>query len=184
MAKKKSNQTVVNNIDSVNLDIDCDKLARALVKAQEQAKEYQYNEEQKPQTKITIKEYIKAIGLILRNKNDTKGNLTASIFALLISLTFRIIAFTGFSVSVTGIIVAVKCVLHGLDVGNMALWIISAIGLIILSVFVFLYSVIIWGASNEVEKDKDKNYIVSVFSGLVSFAALIIAVIALVKGVG
>lgn len=182
MAKKKNNQTVVNNIESVNLDIDYDKLAKAIVKAQEQAEKEQYKEETK--TKITIKDYIKAIGLILRNKSDTKGNLTASIFVLLISLTFRIIAVTGFFLVAIGIIISVCFILHGLDVGNIALWIISAICLIVLSVFVFLYSVIIWGASNEVEKEKDKNYIVSVFSGMVSFAALIIAIIALVKGVG
>lgn len=166
----------------INNEIDYDKLAEAIVKAQKQAEEEQYKEETK--TKITIKDYIKAIGLILKNKSDTKGNLTASIFVLLISMTFRFIAFTGFSFALTGVIVAIKCILHGIDVGNIALWVISAIGLIILSVFIFLYSVIIWGASNEVEKEKDKNYIVSVFSGIVSFAALIIAVIALVKGVG
>lgn len=182
MAKKKNNPTVVNNIESVNLDIDCDKLAEAIVKAQQRVQEQQYNSEIK--TKITIKEYIKAIGLILRNKGNTQGNLTVSIFVLLISMTFRFIAVAGFSFTLTGIIVAVKCILHGIDVGNIALWIISAIGLIVLSVFIFLYSVIIWGASNEVEKEKDKNYIVSVFSGIVSFAALIIAIIALVKGVG
>ena len=37
MAKKKNNQTVVNNIESVNLDIDYDKLAKAIVDAQKQA---------------------------------------------------------------------------------------------------------------------------------------------------
>ncbi len=35
MAKKKNNTTVVNNIDSVNLEIDYDKLAEAIVKAQQ-----------------------------------------------------------------------------------------------------------------------------------------------------
>lgn len=37
MAKKKNNTTVVNNIDSVNLEIDYDKLAEAIVKAQQKA---------------------------------------------------------------------------------------------------------------------------------------------------
>ena len=32
MAKKKNNQTVVNNIESVNLDIDYNKLAEVIVK--------------------------------------------------------------------------------------------------------------------------------------------------------
>lgn len=39
MAKKKSNPTVVNNIESVNMEIDYDKLAEAIVKAQEKANE-------------------------------------------------------------------------------------------------------------------------------------------------
>ena len=166
----------------INNEIDYNKLAEAIVKTQNQAEEEQCNQENK--TKITIKDYIKAIGLILKNKGNTQGNLTISIFVLLISITFKLISITGFCVTVIGVIIAVKCFLRGLDVGNIALWIISAIVLIVLSVIVFLYSVIIWGASYEVEREKDKNYIVSVFSGIVSFAALIIAIIALVKGVG
>ena len=39
MAKKKNNQTVVNNIESVNVDIDYNKLAEAIVKAQQKANE-------------------------------------------------------------------------------------------------------------------------------------------------
>lgn len=39
MAKKKNNQTVVNNIESVNLDIDYDKLAEAIVESQQKANE-------------------------------------------------------------------------------------------------------------------------------------------------
>lgn len=166
----------------INNEIDYDKLAETIVKAQNHAKEEQCNQENK--TKITIRDYIKAIVSILRNNGNTQGNLTVSIFVLLISMTFKFISITGFFVSLMGIVIAIKCILHGLDVGNIALWIISAIILIVLSVIVFLYSVIIWGASHEAEKEKDKNYIVSVFSGIVSFAALIIAIIALVKGAG
>jgi len=39
MAKKKNNTTVVNNIDSVNVEIDYDKLAEAFVKTQQKANE-------------------------------------------------------------------------------------------------------------------------------------------------
>ena len=45
------------------------------------------------------------------------------------------------------------------------------------------YAVLLWKAAKEIEIEKDKNYIVSVFSGLVSFAALIIALVALFQGV-
>ena len=33
-------------------------------------------------------------------------------------------------------------------------------------------------------QEKDRNYIISVFSGIVGFAALIVALVALFKGVG
>ena len=39
MAKKKNNQTVVNNIESVNVDIDYNKFAEAIVDAQQKANE-------------------------------------------------------------------------------------------------------------------------------------------------
>ena len=39
-------------------------------------------------------------------------------------------------------------------------------------------------SAKEIETEKDRNYIISVFSGIVSFAALIVALVALFKGVG
>lgn len=47
MAKKKNNQTVVNNIESVNLDIDYNKLAEAIVKARKIEKEQQLEQKEK-----------------------------------------------------------------------------------------------------------------------------------------
>ena len=47
-----------------------------------------------------------------------------------------------------------------------------------------IYSAVLWKSAKEIVIEKDKNYIVSVFSGIVSFAALIVALIALFKGVG
>ena len=38
--------------------------------------------------------------------------------------------------------------------------------------------------AKEIETEKDRNYIISVFSGIVSFAALIVALVALFKEVG
>ena len=37
---------------------------------------------------------------------------------------------------------------------------------------------------HEMAKEKDRDYVVAVFSGIVSFAALIVALVALLKGVG
>ena len=43
----------------------------------------------------------------------------------------------------------------------------------------FLYLIVFWGAANDVEQEKDKNYVINVFTGLVSLAALIVAIFAL-----
>ena len=53
-----------------------------------------------------------------------------------------------------------------------------------LFVVLVLYSFLLWKSAKEIETEKDRNYIISVFSGIVSFAALIVALVALFKGVG
>ena len=53
-----------------------------------------------------------------------------------------------------------------------------------LFVVLLLYSFLLWKSAKEIETEKDRNYIISVFSGIVSFAALIVALVALFKGVG
>ena len=44
-----------------------------------------------------------------------------------------------------------------------------------------LFSLILWKAAKEIEDEKDRYYLVSLFSGIVSFIALIVAIIALYK---
>ena len=53
-----------------------------------------------------------------------------------------------------------------------------------LFVVLVLYCFLLWKSAKEIETEKDRNYIISVFSGIVSFAALIVALVALFKGVG
>ena len=51
MAKKKDKPQVINNIQELNLEIDYDKLAEAIVKAQEKSEE-----EKKPKDNLKILE--------------------------------------------------------------------------------------------------------------------------------
>ncbi len=44
-------------------------------------------------------------------------------------------------------------------------------------VIVFLYMVLFLGAANDMENEKDKDYVMNVFTGLVSIAALVISII-------
>ena len=62
--------------------------------------------------------------------------------------------------------------------------VLAIIFVIAVTITVFLYMLMFWGAANDVKHEKDKNYVISVFSGLVGVAALIVAIIALYKGVG
>ena len=44
-----------------------------------------------------------------------------------------------------------------------------------------LFGTILIGSANEIEREKDRNYIADVFSGIIGFVALIVALIALYK---
>jgi NADH:ubiquinone oxidoreductase subunit 6 (subunit J) len=52
----------------------------------------------------------------------------------------------------------------------------------LICVLLFLISVMFRGAANDIKREKDRNYIVALFSGIVSFVALIISIIALYRG--
>ena len=47
-----------------------------------------------------------------------------------------------------------------------------------------LLALIMRGIANEIGREKNKDYIMAAFSGIVSFVALIVALVALFKGVG
>ena len=159
MAKKKDKPQVINNIQELNLEIDYKKLAQAIVEAQNDAE---------------------------KQRTERKSFVSNS-FALGISLFFRFISIIGIAVCIIGFISIIQ---HAV---NTAVWstasnIVSnifALGIIGLFLIAFgVYCIIMWRAAKEIETEKDRNYIISVFSGIVSFAALIVALIALFKGVG
>ncbi len=179
--QQKQNKTsnVSKNVQ-VSVEIDYDKLAEAIVKAQQKAAEPK-DVEKTP--KFSAKLFLKRIWQILANRVDTHGNLTLGTFALMIGAIFKAISIIGFAATVIGVIAILKfgCDLewHGLNIT----WNVIGIALFLLADFVvFTYSVMFWGAANEIDKERDKNYIVSVFSGIVGFVALIVSLVALLKG--
>lgn len=56
--------------------------------------------------------------------------------------------------------------------------------LLIFVAFLFVYGIILWKAGREIEREKDRNYTIAVFSGIVSLAALIIAFLTYIREVG
>lgn len=156
MGKKKEKAQTINHIQNLNLEIDYDKLAEAIVKAQEKAADTAKN----------------------------KKRYTLGTFA-----TPLIIAFYG--LSILGWIFVVAISIGVFNVWNTFSWsnateCISSIIILLLmlgiAATVALYSILLWKSAKEVEAETDRNYIISMFSGVVSFAALIVALVALVKG--
>ena len=178
---KRDKSQVINNIDQLNLEIDYDKLAEAIVKAQKEA-----TESEKAETNIKEKQNIfKSIFRILRGERSKDGRMLSTPFAFLVSYVFRITAISGVILLVLFDIGFVKSFAALQWQGAVFVKNILAIGLIILAnVAIFLFMVLFWGAANDVEYEKDKNYVVGVFSGIVSVAALIVAIIALFNGIG
>lgn len=158
MSKKKDKPQVINNIGEINIEIDYDKLAESIVKAQEKSE----------------------------NEANRRKKFTSSTFAMIISLAFRGVAVLGWLIALAtpvAIINMVKSfVWNELNVvmGN----VFSIAFTVALFIVLVLYSFLLWKSAKEIETEKDRNYIISVFSGIVSFAALIVALIALFKGVG
>ena len=156
MGKKKDRRQPINNIQNLNLEINYDKLAESIVKAQEKAEES-----------------------IQKQKRYTLGTFATPL----------IVAFYGMSILGWILVVAVPVSVYKawdtLQWDNFVAGLTNVIALVFLlgiMAIVALYSVLLWKSAKEVEEETDRNYVISMFSGVVSFVALIVALVALVKG--
>lgn len=163
-------------------DIDYDKLAKAIDRVVN--KNDKITEEKPTKNKITFLDFLKTVYYIIFNKKQSNGTLTSGIFGGLLTAIFNILAILGLIISIFGfvaIIITIKNCNWELTsiVDNISTIVFSGIILIIFLVFALLFR----GAANEMAVEKDRNYIVSVFSSVVSFAALVVALVALFKEV-
>lgn len=151
---KKENKTIINNIKEVNLEIDYDKLAQAIVEAQ--SKINRINEDSKPKQK-----YI------------------SGFYKYVIEFTFLLIIIIGIAAFMLSTLYLkthfAEFAFHTFDGMKK---IIVIIEFIVLSIVVTIYS----GLSlKEADKFNDVNTLSSMFSNIVAFVALIVAAIALIK---
>ena len=156
MAKKKEKAQTINNIQNLNVEIDYDKLAESIVKAQEKVEE----------------------------TAQKKRRYTLGTFATPLIVAFYSLSVLGWML-VAAVPVGVYKSWQSLQWDNFLNCLSSVVSLLFLlgiMVLVALYSILLWKSAKEVEAETDRNYIVSMFSGVVSFAALIVAFVALVKG--
>ena len=178
MAGGKCKQTTINNINQLNLEIDYDKLAEAIVKAQEKAK----IKDNKPAEKV---KFFPAIWKILKGESSKGGRFLSEPFKLIICSIYRTIAVVGF------ILLLLFDVAFGIELTKLS-WqgwqiginIIAVLILLAASISLFLYMLIFWGAANDIKHEENKEYVINVFSGLVSVAVLVVAIVALLKGIG
>ena len=156
MGKKKEKQQIINNIQNLNLEIDYDKLAESIVKAQEKVEDTTRNQ-----------------------KRYTLGT-----FATPLIIVFYVLSGLGW-LFVAAIPLGIYNVWNIFSWSNLAECISSItilLAMLGIAVIVALYSSLLWKSAKEVEAETDRNYIISMFSGVVSFAALIVALVALIKG--
>lgn len=163
-------------ITIINNEIDYDKLAEAVAKT--------VKTEPKTQEVKTEISFFKKIWFIIINKKDTDRNLTIGIFSALLTAMFNLLAVLLVLADIRFLIPRVVAVVNSSwTADKIAENIVSIALYVILIFFSFMFAVFLRGSANEIKKEKDSNFILSVFSGVVSFSALIVALIALLKGV-
>lgn len=179
---KHKNSTFSKEIvGKIELETDYDKLAEAIIKAQKKASDTKETEENTKGKKNLFVNILR----ILRGDKSKDGRLLAAPFVFLIQCIFRMTTIIGVLLLILFDVGFVKYLISSQWQGIVIFTNILLILFVILaSAAVLLFMVLFWGAANDVEREKDYNYVVSVFSGLVSLAALIVAIIALHKGVG
>lgn len=125
----------------------------------------------------------KLIFQILFNKIATESRMTVSILSSIVGVTFRLSAIVLFIFTIFSS-VALIFVYKDISWAGIGVILVNVLkGILVLAVLIILslYAILLWGAANEIDREQDKNYIVAIFSGVVSFVALIIGMVALCK---
>ena len=120
---------------------------------------------------------------IICNKKDTKGEYTKATLSGIMSVALNYLAIVLCAGSVIAIVLIIRQAV--LTEWGDGLWFSNIIALLFLAalcVAVLFFALILRGCANEIEREDDKNYLVAVFSALTSFAALVVALVALLKG--
>lgn len=167
----------------VRIEIDYDKLAESIAKAQEIVKEKEFQELEEKEKKIGFWKAIKIFRKLQKGEIDTKGEATpmvmpmfTSLMAKVFSIIFELISALLFMGLVLFAIFKMSWGINQI-IPNIAELLMVLFVDIILFVISFIMSVV----GNDIEKSKDKHYVLSVFSALAGFGALIVSIIALIK---
>lgn len=117
--------------------------------------------------------------LFCKKPNKTEG-YTDKTFAILTSLILRVFGYSLLIIDVLLFIGTPIYYIFSYGWSNILEGVLSIVYIIIIIAFNFLISVLLVGTAKE-QEDKDYNTTIPVFSAIVSFIALIISLIALIK---
>ena len=126
------------------------------------------------------------IWAVIANKKDTDGQYTKATLVGLMSGALNTMAIILCLLAIAGVCGTIyQAYIADWSVINLIFSNVAAFAILLLfCVVALIFALVLRGFANEIERETDKNYIVSVFSGLTGFVALIVALIALFKGVG
>lgn len=177
MKKKKLKQSAIAN-SSIQCfcEIDYEKLATAIVKAQRAVTNNKETAKDNIEKKRKIST-IKRIWAIIRGKEDTETKFTVGLFALLLSLLCKVVALLLGLSSVCEIIYGfIGIDWAGASIGGIALNIVMILMLFFIGI---MFTLIFYIVSLEMEKTKNDSIVFQAFSGMTALVALIVAIIAL-----
>lgn len=199
MAKKKEKTQVINNIQELNLEIDYDKLAQAIVKAK------QIDEENAAKKKAAdLEEWKKSLGV---NKHEDKKGIKKKIYVFCnnVKVFFNLIFFSKkkkVRVSMTGAFMQsitaaffhlIKVMLWILSLafisvciyhGNMAFSLLNYVYYIGFAIIAFMLASIFRLMAIETEQITERERVLGVFTAVMSVIPMIETIVTFFKEVG
>lgn len=155
---KKTSATKGSDNNQTKLVIDYDKLAEAIVKANQKANQASHQNEKKehkPKEK-GIKKYLEAVKWTFKGGDANDGGLLSNSIALFTSLMLKVIALSiiiaGGFYSIKFKLLAAFPVWQELSFENKCEAVIMPLEILLLA---FLFFMILWGSSKAVWKEKD-----------------------------
>lgn len=179
---KGSKPQTIYNIGTANLEIDYQKLAEAIVKANHEAAQQERQEEQ--ESTQPKQSFAKLVWEIWTNKRDTNGRFTTAAFSIIANMFFKTmaIAILFITFGMFAIVLKESAPLFKAHLENAPLILASLLLAGAIAFLGLLAATVFWGASNEIDCENNRDYVLGAFSGIVSLAALIVALVALFKG--
>ncbi len=119
-----------------------------------------------------------------RTPKQAETSYVGSTFSVLTSAIFRVSAVVGFLFCIVLLFAAVSQFKTMVWNGLLTIMtnVIFFAFVVVLAAIIVLFSFLLWKSASEIEHEKDKQFVVSVFSGITSMAAVIVALIALIRG--